>query len=934
MRSGSLPSSTEMNPRDHVKSILKIVETDTTLIHRIGSNRYTVSVPHDSKLFFMPSQVTIPFPSCLYDDCFNKEKGSYELKDLDAYSIGTTLLDDPLPTDLRASVSVMPLSTYTKLGLGKLAPTKLIVELADRTVKQPKVDDLKPTIKEGEVVDEPMMDIVKTRCDNKIIDGLDEYLSYCDFDRKIHIDCAFNLKFSCMIVVESMDSYRDDEMGDIIVRRPFCKDAWIKARRFDGMITIYKGNDIVSEQDELKGISHPYQKHRRFYQEVLNLGSEYIKDEKVDAWLSCGHVRKDTAFWFLRFVFCDLVMLFGLAFCLKTSCVFPKDKLHFTSKLVAFCFKARCVLLQSTLCFASRHAAFCFKTSCVLSQDSCDLSHGCTALCLLLKTLSVICFDFVFTLELLLLLSSPPFVEAKMQVANSLYTSRDKDMLKSKDLQVVVAAIKLLILNPNEFDLWKMRIEQYFLMTYYSLWKVILNGDSLTPTRVVDGVVQAIDPTTAEQRLAKKNELKAIGTLLMGRTDKHQLKFNIYKDVKSLMEAIEKRFGGNKEAKKVQKTLLKQQYKNFSGLSSENLDQIHDRLQKLISQLEILADLEDQRLDGLFNNLKIYEAEVKSLSSTRHTTQNIAFVSSNNTNSTNESVSVILGVFAAYTKALASTLPNVDNLRDRSQVADGYAYHESQEASSKDWMKYRSPRDTKNKDTQRRTIPVETSTSNVLVLQCNGVGSYDWSFQADEEPTNCALMAFTSSNSSSSSGSDSEVAPCSKACSKAYDTLQSHYDKLTVDFRKSQFDVLSYKSGYDNQMFTSTVFDCNELNSSESDVSVPTSLVHDRYMSGEGYHAVPPPYTGTFLAPKPDLVFHDAPTASETVPNVFNVKPITTKPTKEMSQSNRPSALIIEDWVSDSEDESEGDPMPTQKEPSVFHISKQVKTPKTSVKPV
>nr|GFD16776.1 hypothetical protein [Tanacetum cinerariifolium] len=54
-----------------------------------------------------------------------------------------------------------------------------------------------------------------------------------------------------------------------------------------------------------------------------------------------------------------------------------------------------------------------------------------------------------------------------------------------------------------------MRIEQYFLMTDYSLWKVILNGDSPIPTKVIDGVVQPVAPTTAEQRLARKNELKA-----------------------------------------------------------------------------------------------------------------------------------------------------------------------------------------------------------------------------------------------------------------------------------------------------------------------------------------------------------------------------------------------------------------------------------------
>nr|GEV15925.1 hypothetical protein [Tanacetum cinerariifolium] len=88
-----------------------------------------------------------------------------------------------------------------------------------------------------------------------------------------------------------------------------------------------------------------------------------------------------------------------------------------------------------------------------------------------------------------------------------------------------------------------MRIEQYFLMTDYSLWEVILNGDSPVPTRVVEGVLQPVSPTTVEQWLAKKNELKARGTLLMALPDKHQLKFNSHKDAKTLMEVIDKRFG-------------------------------------------------------------------------------------------------------------------------------------------------------------------------------------------------------------------------------------------------------------------------------------------------------------------------------------------------------------------------------------------------------
>nr|GEX39206.1 ribonuclease H-like domain-containing protein [Tanacetum cinerariifolium] len=215
--------------------------------------------------------------------------------------------------------------------------------------------------------------------------------------------------------------------------------------------------------------------------------------------------------------------------------------------------------------------------------------------------------------------------------------------MESLSTQVVFAA-KLPILNPNEFDLWKIRIEQYFLMTDYSLWEVIFNGDSPAPTRVIEGVVQPVAPTTTKQRLARKNELKARGTLLMALPDKHQLKFNIHKDAKTLMEAIEKRFGGNKETKKVKKALLKQQYGNFTGLSYESLDQIHDRLQKLNL------------------NLKIYEAEVKSSSSASTSAQNIAFVSSQTIDSTNDQVSAVASISAPSVKIPISALPNVDTL--------------------------------------------------------------------------------------------------------------------------------------------------------------------------------------------------------------------------------------------------------------------------------
>nr|GEV13114.1 hypothetical protein [Tanacetum cinerariifolium] len=453
----------------------------------------------------------------------------------------------------------------------------------------------------------------------------------------------------------------------------------------------------------------------------------------------------------------------------------------------------------------------------------------------------------------------------------------------------VVAAAKLSILNPNEFDLWKTRIEEYFLMTDYTIWEVILNSDSSPPPRIVNDVVQIVAPTTVEKRLAKKNELNAKGTLLIALHDKHQLKFNIHKDAKSLIEAIEKRFVGNKETKKVQKTILQQQYENFSRKRSERLDQIHDRLQKLISQLEILDDLKEQSLDDLFNNFNIYEAEVKGSSISSQNIQNIAFVSSNNTDSTNVSVNVAPSVYAASPTAKVSTLLNVNSLSD----AVIYSFFASQSNSPQldnadlkqidpddleemdlKWQmamhtmrarrfpkknlkksrKCRSPSDNRNKETTRRTVLVEVSTSNALVSQC----------------------------SSSSSGLDNKL----------------------------------------------------EFLSQESDNSVTENQANDRYKTGEGYHVVPPLYTRTFLPPKPALVFTDDTNASESVANLINVGLSKHKSSKDKSKTHRPDLPIIEDWISDSEDETEIASVPNQREPSFVKSTKHVKNSKDSVKKV
>nr|GEU71347.1 putative reverse transcriptase domain-containing protein [Tanacetum cinerariifolium] len=380
----------------------------------------------------------------------------------------------------------------------------------------------------------------------------------------------------------------------------------------------------------------------------------------------------------------------------------------------------------------------------------------------------------------------------------------------------VVATAKLPILNPNEFDLWKMRIEQYFLMTDYSLWEVILNGDSPTPTRVIDGVVQAVAPTTDEQRLAKKNKLKARGTLLMALPDKHQLKFNTHKDAKSLMEAIEKRFDGNKETKKVQKTLLKQQYENFNGSSSESLDQIHDNLQKLISQLEILSE-----------SLSQEDINLKFLRSLPTEWRTYTLIWRNKAD-LEEQISAVTSVSAASTKLLVSALPNVDNLSD----AVIYSFFASQSNSP------------------------QLDNNDLKQIDADDLEEIDLKWK----------MAML--------------------------TIRARRDNALVELRKK------FEKAEQERDELKLKLESFQTSSKNLNVSMPTSPVYNRYKSEEGYHVVPSLDTGTFMPPKPDLVFHDAST------------------------------------ISDSEDESKGEPMPTQKAPSFVQPSEHVKTPRPFVKPV
>ncbi|GJW28513.1 ribonuclease H-like domain-containing protein [Tanacetum coccineum] len=143
-----------------------------------------------------------------------------------------------------------------------------------------------------------------------------------------------------------------------------------------------------------------------------------------------------------------------------------------------------------------------------------------------------------------------------------------------------------------------MRMEQYFTHTDYALWEVIVNGDAPAIASASTSSEGPIPPKTAEQKLARNNKLKAKSTLLLAIPDEHLLKFHGIKDAKTLWEEIKARFGGNKESNKMQKTIIKQQFKNFAASRSEGLDKTYDSPQLDNKDLEQIDtdDLEEMDL--------------------------------------------------------------------------------------------------------------------------------------------------------------------------------------------------------------------------------------------------------------------------------------------------------------------------------------------------
>ncbi|GJZ73923.1 putative ribonuclease H-like domain-containing protein [Tanacetum coccineum] len=237
-----------------------------------------------------------------------------------------------------------------------------------------------------------------------------------------------------------------------------------------------------------------------------------------------------------------------------------------------------------------------------------------------------------------------------------------------------VSTIKLPILKKGEYDIWAMKMEHYLAHTDYPIWEVIQRGNGpVSVSTDTNGLIKVLPPKTAEEILARERERKARTTLLMALPEDHLAKFHKMTDAKEMWEAIKSRFGGNDESKKMQKYILKQQFEGFSVSNSEGLHKGYDRFQSLLSQLEIHGagvstedanqkflrslpsawsqvslimrtkpGVDSLSFDDLYNNLRVFESDVKGSTASSSSTQNVAFVSEN-TSSTND-VSTAYGV--------------------------------------------------------------------------------------------------------------------------------------------------------------------------------------------------------------------------------------------------------------------------------------------------
>ncbi|GJZ07325.1 hypothetical protein Tco_0541118 [Tanacetum coccineum] len=312
------------------------------------------------------------------------------------------------------------------------------------------------------------------------------------------------------------------------------------------------------------------------------------------------------------------------------------------------------------------------------------------------------------------------------------------------------------LLKQGDYEMWKIRIEQFFQIQDYALWEVIENRNSFKPTISVttnkDGSSTSTTttvPVTTEEKIQKKNDVKARSMLLMALPNEHLLTFSQYKDAKTLFEAIKARFGGNEATKKTQKTLLKQMYENFSAPSIESLDSIFNRLQKInvafVSTPSSTNDVNTASVKVSTVSTPISTVSTNSASLSDATVYAFLANQPNGSQLVHEDLEQIHDddleeIDLKWNLALLSMRARKFYQRtrrkitiDRSDIAGG--------SRNQDYRSRNQDNRNKSQDSSKKTMNVE-DTSPTVMIAIDGAG-FDWSFMVEEEaPTNMALMAF------------------------------------------------------------------------------------------------------------------------------------------------------------------------------------------------
>ncbi|GJS01152.1 hypothetical protein Tco_0317660 [Tanacetum coccineum] len=352
--------------------------------------------------------------------------------------------------------------------------------------------------------------------------------------------------------------------------------------------------------------------------------------------------------------------------------------------------------------------------------------------------------------------------------------------------------------------------------------EVIENGNAPPITKVVEGVETIIAPITTKENAQRRLKLKARRTLLMGIPNEHQLKFKSIKDAKSLLQAIEKRFGGNAATKMTQRNLLKQHQLEIHGESISQEDVNQKFLRSLSPEWNTHTivwrnkpEIDTLSWDDLYNNLKIYELEVKGTSSSSTNIQNIAFVSSNSTSSTNGAVNTAHGATTASTQATVVNSTTIDNLSDV-VICTFFASQPNSPQLDNEDLQQINPDDLEEMDLRwpmaMLTIRARRFLKNTrrkLIVNGNDTIGFDKSKsdQAEEGPTNFALMAYSSTSSNSKVSTNSN---CSSSCLENVKILKEQNEQLLKDLRTSKLNVIAYKTGLESVEARLLVYKKNE----------------------------------------------------------------------------------------------------------------------------